>query len=235
MTIETKNTVIDSALTIPDGEYSVVGIRDLKTNELRFASDYILSSTSALKIESGTIDKPHTGCFKEWTENDKKNVKLIQAKVEGRPSLSAYSFHIEIEKTDNVWRMHWGMLHTGNATDDDRNHTPFYATFDTEGKLTESKVENMALVPNSSSIPFCLTHFNGGLFSAGDITSRLAKDMHLGTYSSSVKVSEFTPEKGPLSGVKLIEFTELEKGFGAPRHLLCGAKDAKLSYLLLKD
>jgi hypothetical protein len=214
----------------------VVGIRDFSHDEMRFGKEMLITYESALQVKESGQDTETglSGFDQSWKQTEQHKAVMLQAKVPGRPSLDPYYFHISIEKTDTSWLMHWGQFHSGNATDDDRNHAPFYTTFKTEGALFENRLTDMSVITDSTSVHFCQHSFNGDHFPDADITSRIAKEIHLKKYSSKVEVSRFVPTDGPYAGEQLIEFTELDVGFGAPRHLLCGSKDAKISYFLIR-
>lgn len=154
---------------------------------------------------------------------------MIESSVPERPSLNPYFFTFTMKKTNDNLTWHWSQLHTGNATDDDRNHAPFYSSFTTIGKLKDGMLVDMQLIPESTNIQYLKTPFNNQDFSNEDITGRMAKPKHLGKYSTKTEWSKITDEKFPQQ--TLYELTELDGGFGAPRHLLCGAVDAKMSYI----
>ena len=154
--------------------------------------------------------------------------QMIQANVSGRPSLSHYWWGALLIKQGEQLTIEWRQLHNGNATNDERNHTPFYTQFTTVGVLKSNQLTNMHLLSNTIEINYLIPEFNGQRFSDEDITSRLAKDKHMGAYSTQINVQEIDPERG------WYLFDE-QDGFGAPRHLLCGAVDAHMSMILQKQ
>lgn len=234
MNIKETSTRSMSCVDLPNGKYQVVGVHDFDNDEIRFGTETLITYQAELHVKPSSQNTNTTIDERDqtWSQTEERQAVLLQSKVPGRPSLDAYYFDILIEKTGSNWRMDWGQLHTGNATNDDRNHGSFYATFTTEGQLSENILTDMALIPHSASVRFCQHQFNGDTFTDADISSRFAKEIHLKKYTSRVEISEFVPIEGPYAGEKLIEFTELDVGFGAPRHLLCGSKSAKIGYIL---
>jgi len=188
---------------LPDGSYQLVAVRCNSSAALRYAA-------------------PVT--YKQFSES------LIQASVPGRPSLDPYYFGFSAQKLGQNLMLFWSQLHTGNATDDDRNHAPFFASFVTIGQIMSSELKNMQLIPDSIDIGYLETKFNDQVFSNEDITGRMAKDKHLGKYSTHINVSRISDHNLPEP--ELYEMAELDTGFGAPRNLLCGTVDAKMSYIL---
>ena len=191
-----------SAEKLPDGYYELVAVRCNNNSNLRYAK---------------------TVSYKSYHQS------MIQAEVQGRPSLSPYFFGMTAQKVAEYWVLYWSQLHTGNATNDERNHQPFYANFISIGRLHTSEIANMALLPESIAIGYLEEDFNNQKFSEQDITGRMAKDKHLGSYTTKVSISAITDPKLP--NKMLYEVAELDAGFGAPRHLLCGQVDAKMSYI----
>ena len=199
--------------------YELVGVRNDSTGVTLFGGEREeVSYSSTLQVGAQS--------FQQTSSN---NVILLKSNVEGRPNLSAYSFHMQaVREADNTLRMTWGHLQTGVANDNPvHNHAPFYSTFETRGKVTGNEkdlvLEDMAVTPNSLTVHFVQEDFNGGKFSAGDITSRMVKPKHMGPYTSRIRFSPCADD--------MLELSELDVGFGAPRHLLCGQVDAKMTYI----
>lgn len=155
---------------------------------------------------------------------------MIQANVEGRPSLAHYWWGALFIKQGKQLTIQWRQLHDGNATNDQRNHTPFFVQFTTTGSLKSNLLNNMHLLPASIDINYLIPEFNHQKFTEEDITSRLAKDKHMGEYSTKITVNK-VPHQKTAQGTWYL-FDEIERGFGAPRHLLCGAVDAHMSMVL---
>ena len=207
--------------------YELVGVRNDDTGVTLFGGEREeVSYSSTLQVG--------TQSFQQTSTN---SVILVKSKVEGRPNLSAYSFHMQaVREADNTLRMTWGHLHIGVASDNPAyNHAPFYSTFETRDKVTGNEkdlvLEDMAVTPNSLTVHFVQEDFNGGKFTAGDITSRMAKPKHMGPYTSRIRISSATNDTPFADGGEMLELSELDVGFGAPRHLLCGQVDAKMTYI----
>lgn len=191
------------AFSLPDGDYQLAAVDCNNSEILRYANP--------IKYKQ----------FKD---------QMIQANVPDRDSLSAYYFSYVMHKSNKELTLDWTQLHTGNATNDARNHAPFYVSFTTKGTLQNDNLVNMHLVTSSIHINYLEHEFNGQEFTDEDITGRMAKDKHLGEYSTKTHWGEI---KDPQRENKtLVELTELDGGFGAPRHLLCGNVHSKMKFLL---
>ena len=59
----------------------------------------------------------------------------------------------------------------------------------------------------------------------------MAKPKHMGPYTSKIRISSATNDTPFADGGEMLELSELDVGFGAPRHLLCGKVDAKMTYI----
>lgn len=191
------------AAKIPDGQYQLVGV--LCDDET------LVRPSNKLKFKDFSFD-------------------MIQAKVPGRSSLAKYWWGLRFEKYANRLIFHWSQLHEGNARSDERNHTPFYASFTTQGRIVGNSIYNMHLLPSSLEIFYLEEHFNGQDFYPEDISGRLAKFKHVGNYSSQFTWKKITSPFNTQGEV--YEYDEMDTGFGAPRHLLCGKVDAHMRFLL---
>jgi len=191
------------AVTIPNGDYQLVAVRCDDSQTLRYAKLVQYKDFSNL---------------------------MIQAHVPGRESLNPYYFSYIMHKSNDGLQLNWKQLHTGNSTNDERNHAPFYVSFNTEGSLLDDTLVDMHLNTDSIKIKYLEKEFNGQEFTDADITDRMAKDKHLGAYTTRTNWTSLQDEQFP--NTTLFELTEVDGGFGAPRHLLCGAVDAKMNFIL---
>jgi hypothetical protein len=191
------------AAEIPDGIYSLVAVR--------CGTEQQLKQSQQVKFNKVTFN-------------------MIQASVPERDSLSRYWWGARIEKNDKILVFHWSQLHEGNATEDERNHAPFYATFTTSGTIRDNYLEDMHLLTNSTEIYYLKRNFNHQTFTPEDITGRLAKSKHVGSYSTRISWKKL--KDTDKNHHTLYEFNELDKGFGAPRHLLCGHVENHMSFIV---
>ena len=154
---------------------------------------------------------------------------MVQAKIPNRSALAAYFLGMRLYPDHGKLMMAWQQLHTGNPTTDARNHTPFFSHFSTVAEVKHGNLVNMHLRERAIYILYLEKEYNGRHFTEADIKDRMLKHKHMGAYSSKVIWTSLTDDKFP--DVPLIELRELSKGFGMPRHLLCGSPTAPISYV----
>ena len=221
----------DLAKEMPDGYYEVVGFKT--GNEAKIHFGRLASKTD--KVDNLKTLSKNTLLFSRWEAP--KTQKYYP-----------YSYSMFWDKSGDALHWHIYMNHTGNSK---TGHPAFQAYFETAGKLSGSRLLNMALVKGTASCLFLQKNAYGKKYSFNDITSRLAKPKHMAAYSKSVQWLKENNAKG--SG-KLYDFIEINTaedaatiaaqeaqdgtavpiGFGSIRHLLVGNIHAQLTYVVRK-